>query len=331
MSENNQDHRFEPAGTGTRSHEDASEGEGAVASDGSFEIPVPDWERFTITDFIGAGSMGRVYRAVDRRLKRPVALKFLRSEDPEQIRRFQREASSQAQIDHDHVCRIYDVGEVEGMPYIAMQYIDGRPLSELTEELTLETKVQLMEQVAEGAQAAHSIGVVHRDIKPENIMVERVEGGGYRAYVLDFGIAREMGGPSLTVEGVVVGTPAYMAPEQIKGDPDLIDRRVDVYGMGATLYDLVAGVVPFSGSTRVETLMQVLSDDPQPLRQLDRRIPVDLDTIVSKCLEKDPSRRYASARALADDLRRCLDREPIAARRPGWASRVAKCVQRLVG
>ncbi len=328
MSEREQGHRSEASGARNPALDEASGGEGSTASDGHFENPVPDWDRFTITDFIGAGSMGRVYRAVDRRLTRPVALKFLRSDDPEQVRRFQGEASSQAQIDHDHVCRIYDVGEVEDMPYIAMQYIDGRSLSELTDELTLETKVRLMEQVAEGAQAAHSIGVVHRDIKPENIMVERSEGGGYHAYVLDFGIAREIGAPSLTMRGVVVGTPAYMAPEQIKGDPDLIDRRVDVYGMGATLYDLIGGAAPFSGSTRIETLMQVLSEEPQPLRQLDGRIPIDLETIVSKCLEKDPQRRYASARALGDDLRRYLDGEAIAARSTGLAYRFTKFVLR---
>jgi serine/threonine-protein kinase len=113
---------------------------------------------------------------------------------------------------------------------------------------------------------------------------------------------------------MVVGTPAYMAPEQVQGDPGLIDRRVDVYGIGATLYDLIAGEAPFSGTTRIETLMQVVSEEPRPLRQLDGRVPADLETIVSTCLEKDPQRRYASARALAEDLQHYLDGEPIAAR-----------------
>ncbi len=297
----------------------------------AFVNPVPNWDRFTITDFIGAGNMGRVYRAIDRRLKRSVALKFLRSDDPNQVQRFQREARAQAQIDHDHVCRIYDVGEIDGRPYIAMQFIDGRPLRALANEISLESKVRLMEQVASAAQAAHSLGVVHRDIKPDNVMVEEGEDGRFHAYVLDFGVAREVGGPSLTVQGMVVGTPAYMAPEQISGDPDQIDRRVDVYGIGATLYDLIAGRAPFTGSTRIETLMQVVSEEPRPLRQLDVRIPVDLETIVFTCLEKDPQRRYASARALADDLRRFLDGEPIAARRTSLLYRLGKLVRRHRG
>jgi len=172
------------------------------------------------------------------------------------------------------------------------------------------------------------MGVIHRDIKPGNIMVEDRDGGGLHAYVLDFGIAREVGSPGMTLTGVVVGTPAYMAPEQVQGDPGLIDRRVDVYGIGATLYDLIAGEAPFSGSTRIETLVQVVSDEPRPLRELDGRVPVDLETIVSTCLEKDPQRRYASARALAEDLQNYLDGEPIAARPASRVYRVGKFLRK---
>jgi serine/threonine-protein kinase len=330
MSDSERNPRLDPSVAGRDFPDESVRIEDADGTDRPFENPAQNWDRFTITDFVGEGNMGRIYRAIDRRLKRPVALKFLRSDDPEQVSRFQREARAQARINHDHVCRIHDVGEVDGRPYIAMQFIDGRPLHQLAAELSLENKVRLMEQVAQAAQAAHSIGIIHRDIKPENIMVEEGE-TGFHAHVLDFGIAREVGGPTLTTPGMVVGTPAYMAPEQVRGNPDLIDRRADVYGIGATLFDLIAGEAPFSGSTRIETLMQVVTEEPRSLRQFDRKIPVDLETLVSTCLEKDPQRRYESARALADDLRRYLDGEPIAARRSGLASRVAKYLRRLVG
>jgi predicted Ser/Thr protein kinase len=294
----------------------------------TFVDPLPGWERFHLTGFLGEGAMGRVYRAVDRRLGRPVALKFLRSDNPDQVERFQREARAQGQIENDHVCRVYDVGEVEGRPYIAMQYIEGRSLDELAPALSLENKVLVVEQVAWAAQAAHSQGVIHRDIKPGNIMVEVRDDGGVHAYVLDFGIARDAGGPSMTVSGTVVGTPAYMAPEQVQGDPERVDRRADVYAIGATLYDLVAGRAPFAGSTRMETLIQVVSEDPVPLRRLDGTVPADLEAIVSRCLEKDPARRYESAHALALDLRRFLDGEPVAARTIGLMFRFAKLVRR---
>ncbi|MFV2073480.1 MAG: protein kinase, partial [Thermoanaerobaculales bacterium] len=274
--------------------------------------------------FVGEGAMGRVYRAVDQQLGRTVALKFMRSDDPEQVTRFQREARSQARIEHENVCRVYEVGEVEGNAYIAMQLIDGRSLRDLAPELTLEQKVRVIMQVAEAAQAAHSMGVIHRDIKPANVMVEIEEDGALHPFVLDFGIAREVGDQSLTATGTVVGTPAFMAPEQVRGGPENIDRRVDVYALGATLYHLIAGKAPFEGTTRLETMLRVLEDEAQPLRQLERGVPADLETIVATCLEKEPQRRYGSARSLAEDLQRYLDGEPIEARPAGFAYRVGK-------
>lgn len=293
-----------------------------------FNNPVPDWDRYTIVDSLGEGAMGLVYRAVDPSLGRQVAIKFINSDDPDRKNRFQREARAHAQIEHDHVCRVYEVGEVGGRAYIAMQLIDGRSLQDAASDLTLEQRVVVMEQIAEAVQAAHSMGVIHRDIKPGNIMVENRDGGGLHAYVLDFGIAREVGSPGMTLTGMVVGTPAYMAPEQVQGDPGLIDRRVDVYGIGATLYDLIAGEAPFSGTTRIETLVKVVSDEPRPLRELDGRVPADLETIVSTCLEKDPQRRYASARALAEDLQHYLDGEPIAARPASRVYRLGKYMRK---
>jgi serine/threonine protein kinase len=317
--------RSEEIGTSREEPTEAAVGEPLTRV---FENPFPDWDRYTIVDYLGEGAMGLVYRALDPSLRRHVAIKFIASDDPDQKNRFQREARAHAQIEHDHVCRVYEVGEVGGRAYIAMQLIDGRSLQEVASDLTLEQRVVVMEQVAEAVQAAHSMGVIHRDIKPGNIMVENRDGGGLHAYVLDFGIAREVGSPGMTLTGTVVGTPAYMAPEQVQGDPGLIDRRVDVYGIGATLYDLIAGEAPFSGSTRIETLVQVVSDQPRPLRELDGRVPVDLETIVSTCLEKDPQRRYASARALAEDLQNYLDGEPIAARPASRVYRVGKSMRK---
>ena len=317
--------RSEEIGTSREGPTEAAAGELLT---GAFENPVPDWDRYTIIDYLGEGAMGLVYRALDPSLGRQVAIKFIASDDPDQKNRFQREARAHAQIEHDHVCRVYEVGDVGGRAYIAMQLIDGSSLQDVASDLTLDQRVVVMEQVAEAVQAAHSMGVIHRDIKPGNIMVENRDGGGLHAYVLDFGIAREIGSPGMTLTGMVVGTPAYMAPEQVQGDPGLIDRRVDVYGIGATLYDLIAGKAPFSGSTRIETLVQVVSDEPRPLRQLDERVPADLETIVSKCLEKDPQRRYASARALGEDLQHYLDGEPIAARPASRAYRLGKYMRK---
>ncbi|MEJ2188258.1 MAG: protein kinase [Acidobacteriota bacterium] len=293
-----------------------------------FANPAPNWERYTIVECLGEGAMGRVFRAVDRRLQRTVALKFMRADDPEQVERFQREARAQARIEHDHVCRIYEVGEVDGRAYIAMQLIEGRSLKDLAPDLQLEQKVRLVEQVARAAQAAHSTGVIHRDLKPGNIMVEQETGGVLHAYVLDFGIAREVEAPGMTMVGSVVGTPAFMAPEQVRGEPGAIDRRADVYAIGATLYHLISGKQPFSGTTRMATMLRVLETDPPPLKQLDPEVPRDLEMIVAQCMEKEPHRRYASARAVADDLQRYLDGEPVAARRAGAVYRLGKRVRK---
>ena len=295
-----------------------------AASPEDFKNPAPDWDRYAIVGFVGEGAMGRVYRAVDRRLGRTVALKFMRSDEPEQVTRFQREARAQARIEHENVCRVYEVGDAGGTAYIAMQLIDGRSLCDLAPEFTLEQKVRVIRQVAEAAQAAHSMGVIHRDIKPANIMVEVEENGELHPYVLDFGIARQLEDPSMTVTGTVIGTPAFMAPEQVRGGTENTDRRVDVYALGATLYHLIAGKAPFQGTTRLETMLRVLEDEVKPLRQLERGVPADLETIVATCLEKDPQRRYGSARSLAEDLQRYLEGEPIEARRVGFAYRVGK-------
>ncbi|MEW6736270.1 MAG: tetratricopeptide repeat protein [Acidobacteriota bacterium] len=290
-------------------------------------FPVANWDRYEFIDFIGEGGMGRVYKARDHRLRRYVALKFIRGNDAKLIRRFMQEAQSQARIDHEHICKVYEVGEVETRPYIAMQYIEGQSLEQARNRLTLTEKVKVMKEVAEALQAAHRLGLIHRDVKPANIMVQKDESGNWRPYVMDFGLAREVEAEGMTVAGTIMGTPSYMAPEQALqafGEKSQLDRRTDVYGLGATLYGLLVGRPPFQGGAPVELLMQVMQVEPYSLRKLDSQIPIELEAIVLKCLEKEPARRYDSAKALADDLQRFLDGEPVQARPVTWAYRVSK-------
>jgi eukaryotic-like serine/threonine-protein kinase len=290
-------------------------------SSGSFATSVED--RYEILGAIGAGGMGRVFKARDHKLARDVALKFLRDNEPRLIQRFFKEAQLQARIEHEHVCKIYEAGEIAGEPYIAMQLIEGVSLKRGREALTLEQKLDVMVKVADGLHAAHRIGLIHRDVKPSNLMLERRDNGAYHPYVMDFGLAREVSGANgQTLTESAVGTPAYMAPEQISGEAKKLDARTDVYGIGATFYELLTGRPPFIGESPVEILMQAAYEDPPLPRALNAAVPIDLQTIVMKCLEKDPARRYESARAFAEDIVRYRSHlEPIKAR-PASLARV---------
>jgi hypothetical protein len=290
------------------------------------ELP-PDWGKYKILSLLGEGGMAKVYKAFDPTLKRYVALKFIRSEDESHKKRLLREARSQAQIEHDYVCKIYEVGEVEGKPFIAMQLIQGETLLDLVMDISFEQKVFLMQQISDAVQSAHKIGIIHRDIKPSNIMVERKEDGSLRPYIMDFGIARDISDPGITATNVVIGTPAYMAPEQVMGEKGEVDRRTDVYALGATLYAVLSGKPPFDGSG-MELFMKLASEEPVPLNKIIPEIAKDLNTIVSKCLEKEASRRYDSAKSLADDLGRYLAGEPILAHRTTWQYRITKKIKK---
>ncbi|MBL9005580.1 MAG: serine/threonine protein kinase [Myxococcales bacterium] len=284
-----------------------------VSVRGSELLPLRDWDLYRITGFLGAGGMGTVYRATDRRLNRAVAIKLLylpeQSDLAERQRqRFIREAQAQARIEHPHICKIYEVDEVEGQPYIAMQLIEGQPLATFYTVMSREQKVRLMQQVADAIHAAHRLGIIHRDIKPGNIMVEQRADGSFWPYVMDFGLAREVDAKGST--GTIEGTPAFMSPEQARGEINRLDARTDVYGLGATLYALLAGRPPFVGSS-TEVLLDVLLNDPPELRSIDPLVPVDLDLVVRKCMQKEPADRYPSALALAGDLSHYLDGDPI--------------------
>jgi len=296
------------------------------ASSGSF--PVPDWDRYEQLRVLGEGGMGRVFLARDRRLERDVAMKFVRNDDPELARRVVAEARAQARVNDDRVCKVYEVGEVAGRVYIAMQYVDGKPLNELVGELTYEQKALVMRGAALGVHEAHRAGLIHRDLKPSNIMVERGVDGALRPFVMDFGIARDWN-ESATATGTVLGTPQFMAPEQARGEIKQLDRRADVYGLGATLYALLTGKAPIDGDNPLVVLNRISIDEPPRPRTLDRDLPLDLEAIVMKCLEKDRGQRYDSARALADDLGRFLDGAPVQARASaGLGYRLRKTVRR---
>ena len=292
------------------------------------DFPVPGWDRYEPIHLLGQGGMGRVFLARDLRLDREVAIKFVRRDDAELTRRVVAEARAQARVDDPRVCKVYEVGEVRGRVYIAMQHIDGQPLSALFDELTFEQKAIVMRGAALGVAEAHRVGLIHRDLKPSNIMVERGADGELRPFVMDFGLARDWTDPA-TMTGTVLGTPHYMAPEQARGEVKQLDRRADVYSLGATLYALLVGRSPIEGANQLEVLARVVTDEPKRPRSIDPNVPADLEAIALKCLEKDRAKRYDSARALADDLGRFLGGEPVSARSAsGLVYRIRKRLHR---
>jgi WD40 repeat protein/tRNA A-37 threonylcarbamoyl transferase component Bud32 len=296
--------------------------------DGSNGQPAPGtlvqyFGDYEIQKELGRGGMGVVYQARQISLNRSVALKMIRSAalaSDDEIRRFQNEAEAVAKLDHPHIVPVYEVGAHDGKRYFSMKLIGGSSLHETLSRFVANPKAaaRLMVSVAEAVHHAHQRGILHRDLKPSNIVLD--EQG--QAHVTDFGLAKRVeGGDGMTVSGDVVGTPAYMAPEQAWGKKRLVTTLSDVYGLGAVLYALLTGKSPFGGETPLETLDQVRNQPPVAPSRINSKSPRDLEIICLKCLEKDPARRYASAQALADDLRRYLANEPILARPTGALER----------
>ncbi len=272
--------------------------------------PWKDWSRFRPEVYLGEGGMGRVFRVQDIRLKRRVALKFFRAALDNVAKVFLREAQSQARIDHPNVAKVFEAGEQEGIPFLSMQFIHGPTLSEAASSLDLRDKVELIRQAALGVHAAHRLGIVHRDLKPGNIMLERDERGEWKAFVLDFGLARDLA-DTPTGMTAIMGTPAYMSPEQIEGPSVLVGPHSDIYALGVTLFGLLAGRLPFEGNNQAEIFRKILDEDCPPLRKLDPTLPKELEGIIQRCMERDVLRRYDSALDLAEDLERYLAGRPV--------------------
>jgi len=275
--------------------------------------------KYVRTEKLGSGGMGEVWKALDTELNRWVALKFLKEEDPSVVARFQREARTAAALSHPNIASIYDVGEIDGRHFIAMQYVPGRTMASFPRnDRTL--IVRLFRDAARALEHAHRHGIIHRDLKPENLMVEEKEEDRC-VTVLDFGLARAIeGGEKLSKSGEVFGTAPYMSPEQARGDR--LDERADVYSLGAALYDVLTGKPPFEAPNLLELIRKVGNDEPERPRKDNPQIHRDLETIVLKCLEKDRNRRYAGAQELADDLERFLNHDAILARPPSTLYRL---------
>ncbi len=284
-------------------------------------------ERYELGECLGKGGMARVYKAFDRQLHRPVALKLLERADPTTLRRFLREAQAQARVRHEYVLEVYETGDLGGQPYIAMHYVDGPTLMEIRERTSLEQKVRLMAQVAEGLHAAHREGLIHRDVKPGNVLVEETRDGKLRPWVADFGIATELGGGSSMWSAALAGTPCYIAPERLL-DEHTVDRRSDIYSLGVTLYQFLSGELPFDEPNLGEMLRLVREADPPSLRERVETLPAEVEAIVMKCLAKDPEKRYSSARAVAEDLWRYLDGKPVEAHTAMFSYRLARSMAR---
>jgi len=264
---------------------------------------------YRILEKVGEGGMGVVYRAEDTRLDRLVALKFLSSnllESAGAKERFVREAKAAATLDHPNICTVYEIDEVDGATFLAMAFIDGPTLKQKIEERPLKLKdaLDVAIQIGEGLAAAHRRGIVHRDIKPANLMID----SSGRAQIMDFGLARLGDSTTFTKTGVVLGTPYYMAPEQLSGEP--VDKRTDIWSFGVVLHEMIAGRPPFEADTPKQLGNIILHSEPEPLTALRSGVPIDLDRIVAKTLAKDPEERYLMVDEAVVDLRALRKRLP---------------------
>jgi serine/threonine protein kinase/Flp pilus assembly protein TadD len=298
---------------------------------------------------LGEGGMGVVYKACHRELGRVVALKMIKAgahAEQKDLARFLAEAGAVAKLHHPNIVQLYDFGTHEGLPYFTLELMaDGALAGKLRDgPLAPREAAGLIELLARGMHHAHQAGIIHRDLKPANILLQiedcgsKIEESGKSTIsnlqsaipkIADFGLVKRVeAGDEQTVSGAIMGTPQYMAPEQAKGDSKRVGPAADVYALGAILYECLTGRPPFRGPTLWETVQQVLRSEPVPPRRLQPNVPKDLETVCLKCLHKETDRRYTSAEALAEDLRRFRVGEPIQARPVGWVERAAKFAKR---
>jgi uncharacterized protein (DUF433 family)/tRNA A-37 threonylcarbamoyl transferase component Bud32 len=288
-------------------------------------VSIPGYE---VLGKLGEGGMGVVYKARHLRLNRVVAIKMILAGEhasEKMIARFALEAEAVAQLQHPGIVQIYEIGEHDGHSFLALEYVAGGSLASRLDDKPwpADKAAELVETLARSMQAAHDRGIVHRDLKPANVLL--TEDG--QPKITDFGLAKRLQDEAgRTRTGDIMGTPEYMAPEQAAGKKD-IGPAADVYALGAILYRLLTGRPPFQAARTLDTLMLVLEQEPIPVRQLNKSVPRDLETITLKCLDKESQRRYASAVELADEVRRFLDGEPIRARRLKLGRRLFRLVR----
>jgi serine/threonine-protein kinase len=279
---------------------------------------------YELLEELGRGGMGVVYRARQRSLNRPVALKMiLRGElaTPEDLARFRTEAQAAANLEHPNIVPVYDAGEHDGQAYFSMRFVEGQTLAELLARGPLRPRdaARYLAAIARAVHHAHEHGILHRDLKPSNILLDSDD----QPHITDFGLAKRVSGQMTAVHtatGAIVGTPAYMAPEQVSNRRGVPSRVSDVYSLGVILYEMLTGRPPFQAPTPVDTLLLVLDQDPVPPRLLNPGVDADLEMICLKCIQKEPELRYRSARALAEDLDAYLHGETVSVRSGRLAS-----------
>ncbi|MFO0885376.1 MAG: protein kinase [Pirellulales bacterium] len=304
---------------------------------GSVDGPLQRLGDFQILREVGRGGMGAVFEATQISLGRRVALKVLKFggvSDPDAVERFQREAETIAKLHHTNIVPIFAVGCERGVNYYAMQFIEGESLAEVfakrKKSLDYSQVAEWGLQAAEALAHAHQRGVIHRDVKPSNLILDKEK----RLWLTDFGLARRTGDVTLSLTGALLGTPRYMSPEQAAATHKKVDHRSDIFSLGTTLYELLVGSPAFPGDSPHDVIQKIIGTEPIPIRQALPQIPRDLETIIHKCLAKEPAKRYLSAQELANDLRAFLEGRPILARRAslveragGWLKQQQRSVQ----
>ena len=283
-------------------------------SDSSLAKRLPrEFGPYTLLEELGRGGMGVVYRAQHRTLKSDVALKMIRTSEfasQEEVRRFFQEARAASRLKHSNIVNVHDAGELDGLPYLVMQHVDGESLAERLRHsrFTIDESVEFIRHVAEAVEYLNDMNVIHRDLKPSNILIDQ-QG---RPYVTDFGLAKVFDvDAESTTTGTVIGTPAYMPPEQAWGTPEDVTNRSDIYSLGAILYELLTGQSPFASASPLDQILLLRDVDPPKPRSLNPDIPIELEQVCLRCLEKNPKYRYATAKELAADLKRYQDAIPI--------------------